>query len=147
MSRHPLKMAMGVTEAFNDVIMCIINTPELWSKERPTTKTKRPVPWDTMAAAAAGQQWWRGMVQQQQCSIGSSRSGTAQAAAPAAVQCGARSTSRSGAVRRGQQEWCGTGRSRRGSSTAWAAGMAVIFVALLLSIYMYFSKLQCFFYF
>jgi hypothetical protein len=140
-------MAAGVTEAFNDVVTRIIDTPELWSKERPTTKTKRPVPRDTMAAAAAGQQRWRSMAQQQQRGMGSSRSGVAQAAAPAAVQCGARSTSRSGAVRRGQQERCSTGRSRRGSSTAWAAGMAVIFVALLLSIYMYFSKLQCFFYF
>jgi len=34
------KTAVGVTEAFNDVVTRIIDTPELWSEEKPTTKTK-----------------------------------------------------------------------------------------------------------
>ena len=97
-------MAAGVTEAFNDVVTCIIDTPELWSKDRPTTKTKRPVPRDAMAAAVAGQQRWCGMAQQQQRGMGSSKSSAAQAAVPAAVQCGAQH----------QQEW---------RSAAWAAGV------------------------
>ena len=33
------KTAVGVTEAFNDVVTRIIDTPSLWSEEKPATKT------------------------------------------------------------------------------------------------------------
>jgi Ras-related protein Rab-18 len=42
------KTAVGVTEAFNDVVTRIIDTPSLWNEEKPKSSGK------TAAAAASG---------------------------------------------------------------------------------------------
>ena len=38
------KTAVGVTEAFNDVVTHIIDTPSLWSEEKPTKTSSAPAP-------------------------------------------------------------------------------------------------------